>query len=86
MKIQKQIKKLFSLNTIPVYVPGIDVTIGEDEIVYTAIKKRKEIVDNPNWDFDSVSKPQFKEILTVRNLEFIIRDGKVMVTKAYRHD
>lgn len=36
--IDKQIETYFSLSTIPVYVPGIDIHLRDNEIIYTATK------------------------------------------------
>jgi hypothetical protein len=42
MDINKQIKRFFKLVTIPVYVPGIDISICKNEVIYSATKKSKE--------------------------------------------
>jgi len=77
MKIHKQIEEFFNKSPIPVYVPGIDIQIDENETIYTASKSKKEFVENPAWDYDSVSKSKMIEKITVKTLKFVIRNNQV---------
>ncbi len=79
MKIDKQIKKLFTMSSIPVYVPGRDIEIKKSEIIYTASISNVVTEENPAWDLDSVSKPKTVLKVKTKTLKFVIRKGIVMV-------